>query len=1214
MVAIAADRNLLFGLLALQNGLINQVQLVAAFQAWTLDKARGLADHLVGRGDLDADDKSAVDELVARHIRKHGGDVEKSLAAIPAGRSTRDSLARVDDPDVKHTLARLGSPSTQHDDDRTATYAVGTVTSAGQRFRLLRPHARGGLGAIFVALDSELHREVALKQILEDHADDPTSRQRFLLEAEVTGGLEHPGIVPVYGLGTYDDGRPYYAMRFIRGGSLKEAIEHFHADLALKLDAGRRSLELRKLLRRFVDVCNAIDYAHSRGVLHRDIKPGNVIVGRHGETLVVDWGLAKATGKAEPGAEERTLTPSSASGSAETLPGSALGTPAYMSPEQARGELENLGPRSDVYSLGATLYCLLTGRSPQERDDIGELLRRVQRGDFPSPRQIDPTLDPALEAVCLKAMATNADERYASCRALADDVERWMADEPVGAYREPVSRRARRWMKRNRMAVATATAALLAGFVGLTAVLVVQTQAKADIARALASETRANAALADANTKVKARFDLAVDAIKTFHTGVSEDFLLQQDQFKELRDRLLKSAADFYGKLSASLGGDTALEARRALAASNFELAELTGNVGRKEDALAMHRATLAALEGLAAGPRAHTALKAEIGRRLTSIAILLEESGKADDALSTYRRSEAMLERLAGSDRAARALLAACRSRLGYLLHRIGKGAEALAVYKLARSDQEALAVAPGAAIQARSDCANTIQRIGVVLAETGDASGAETEFRRALTLQKKVADENPSLPRFVNRLAVVQNCLGKLLSETGRSSEAETLYRNALALHLKMAERYPSFNEFRSQLALTHNNLGWLLSQMDRPSEAEAQYRAALAIQRTQAADNPTITEYRSRAALSQNSLGLLLYRMGKPSKAEAAFLESLAIRQKLADDHPPINEFRSDLAASHSYLGYLFENTGKTQQAAAEYRQSLALLRKLADDNPTVTDLQSDLAGAHGNVGSVMLKNGMIGEAEAEFRACLAIYQKLIRDNPAVPDFRDRLASSHSNLGQLLTSTGQPSEAQSEFRKVLAIRQKLVDDNPRAVEGRLKLAACHTNLALVARRLGRPAEARDRCGRAIAICEELIREVPEAPIYRGRLATSLLARSMCRRELGDAADAAADAGKALALWDSLPERSGEEWFETACAHAILASLAGQTGSDVAAAEVSAEVEAAMKLLGKAVASGYRNAAAFRTEPALDHLREREDLKILMMDLAMPGDAFSR
>ena len=349
---------------------------------------------------------------------------------------------RFSDPEIGASIAHLCAASTQasDEDDRTASFAVGAATSDGLRFRVLRPHARGGLGEVFVALDSELHREVALKQILDQHADDPASRQRFLIEAEITGGLEHPGVVPVYGLGTYPDGRPYYAMRFVRGDSLKEAIDRFHADAASKADPGHRSLELRKLLRRFLDVCNAIEYAHSRGVLHRDIKPANVILGRYGETLVVDWGLAKAIGKADPTSGERTLLLSSASGSGETLPGSALGTPAYMSPEQAEGDLEHLGPRSDVYSLGATLYCLLTGKPPLE-GDVADVLRRSQTGEFRPPRALDPTIDPALEAVCLKAMALKAEDRYSTAKALAEDIERWMADEPVTARREPLAER-----------------------------------------------------------------------------------------------------------------------------------------------------------------------------------------------------------------------------------------------------------------------------------------------------------------------------------------------------------------------------------------------------------------------------------------------------------------------------------------------------------------------------------------------------------------------------------------------------------------------------------------------------------------------------------------------------------------------------------------------------------------------------------------------------
>ncbi len=264
MADSAADRNLIIGLLALQVGLIDQAELVAAFHAWTRDKERPLADHLERLGHLDPEQRRLVEALAAQHLKKHGGDAERSLAAIPAGRSTREDLAAVGDPQLDATLTRVSPGSTELEGDRTTSYVVGTATSDGQRFRVLRPHARGGLGAVFVALDTELHREVALKQILDDHADDQSSRQRFLLEAEITGGLEHPGIVPVYGLGAYQDGRPYYAMRFIRGDNLKEAIARFHSEGGPNEDPSRRSLEMSKLLRRFLDVCNAIEYAALR--------------------------------------------------------------------------------------------------------------------------------------------------------------------------------------------------------------------------------------------------------------------------------------------------------------------------------------------------------------------------------------------------------------------------------------------------------------------------------------------------------------------------------------------------------------------------------------------------------------------------------------------------------------------------------------------------------------------------------------------------------------------------------------------------------------------------------------------------------------------------------------------------------------------------------------------------------------------------------------
>src|SRR5204863_5363929 len=184
--------------------------------------------------------------------------------------------------------------------------------------------------------DAELNREVALKEIQERHADQAGSRARFVLEAEITGGLEHPGIVPVYGLGTYADGRPYYAMRFIKGDSLTEALQKYHTAAGDPASPARR-LQMRNLLRRLIDVCNALQYAHDRGVLHRDLKPANIMLGKYGETLVVDWGLAKAgvrgqgSGVSKEGIlAEAPLVPASGSGMGETLAGSALGTPAYM--------------------------------------------------------------------------------------------------------------------------------------------------------------------------------------------------------------------------------------------------------------------------------------------------------------------------------------------------------------------------------------------------------------------------------------------------------------------------------------------------------------------------------------------------------------------------------------------------------------------------------------------------------------------------------------------------------------------------------------------------------------------------------------------------------------------------------------------------------------------------------------------------------------------
>lgn len=479
MLGAHADQNLLFGILALQLDFVNRDQLVAGLNAWVLDKSKPLAEIFVGQGVMATDARSILDALVAKHLEFHHGDPKQSLQAlrIPAG--VQCELDEFADQDVQASLRILSQPESSIAEQTTLPIAAPAPT--GDRFEILRPHAWGGLGEVCIARDRELNREVALKRILERHSADTDSCARFQMEAEITGGLEHPGIVPVYALGASADGRPYYAMRFIRGETLKEAIRRHHTPEPLS--DGEKRLELRSLLGRFIAVCNAIEYAHSRGVIHRDIKPNNIMLGKFGETLVVDWGLAKAVGCSNVTAqrEESELIPLSGGGSSETLPGSAIGTPSYMSPEQADGRIDEIGPASDIYSLGATLYTLLTGKEPFEASVVGLILAKVQTGDFVPPRVRNSRVPGALSAICMKAMSLSPADRYASCLALAQDIEHWLADEPVTAYAEPISTRLSRWVKRHRAWAAALGVLCAAVFIGLGVGTVFLTRSNARI-------------------------------------------------------------------------------------------------------------------------------------------------------------------------------------------------------------------------------------------------------------------------------------------------------------------------------------------------------------------------------------------------------------------------------------------------------------------------------------------------------------------------------------------------------------------------------------------------------------------------------------------------------------------------------------------------------------------------------------------------------------
>jgi PAS domain S-box-containing protein len=390
------DRNLLFGVLALQTDFIDAAKFAEACVLWATRKTASLADVLIERGWIAPADRDHIEYLVARRLGTH--DSASSSASSDDG---------------ERTVAEALPEST-----------VEPTPPPVERYSRVRLHATGGIGRVWLAHDSDLGRNVALKELRPEQAGHAAHAARFLQEARITGQLEHPGIVPVYELVRHDSEQPFYTMRFVKGRTLSEAAQAYHEARR----AGRaESLHLLALLNAFVTVCNTVAYAHSHGVIHRDLKGQNVILGDFGEVVVLDWGLAKRVDapQGEPQAPTVAAIDVDSAGSGYTVQGQAMGTPAYMAPEQAAGRLDLIGRCTDVYGLGAMLYEILTGQPPFRADDTHELLRKV-RDEMPAPpRQICPEVPPALEALCLRALAKDPADRPAAAADVAMAVQSW---------------------------------------------------------------------------------------------------------------------------------------------------------------------------------------------------------------------------------------------------------------------------------------------------------------------------------------------------------------------------------------------------------------------------------------------------------------------------------------------------------------------------------------------------------------------------------------------------------------------------------------------------------------------------------------------------------------------------------------------------------------------------------------------------------------------
>ncbi len=460
-------RDLAFAMAIRDAGLLTEGQLALATRDWTAFGTSTLAEHVVASGLV----KEVQTKEVQRHADKLYARAARTTAALTATDSDpqRTCIAALNpDGRLASLLGLTGSSSVigGEIEDR----------SVGARYTLLRKLGQGGLGTVWLARDENLNRYVAVKELTSEAKSGDIALEHFRREAEITGRLEHPGIVPIYQFG-HDEksGKAFYAMRFLGRRTLQDAIDEYHERHEAGVEA---KMLLHRLLSSFVSVCHSIGHAHARKVIHRDLKPANVALDEFGQVTLLDWGLSKVNeetgmydvaGRSEPGDLHDTSA---------AHPGRVIGTPLYMAPEQAAGRLEDVDSLTDVYGLGGILYTILTGVGPHHASaetsitGVGreQFLSRIVADDVIAPKERRAAVSPELNAICMRALARQRYRRYQSAAELADDVQRYMAGTPVHAYEAPLKRRFSRWMMRHptlaQMLLLSASLVLI----GLTAV------------------------------------------------------------------------------------------------------------------------------------------------------------------------------------------------------------------------------------------------------------------------------------------------------------------------------------------------------------------------------------------------------------------------------------------------------------------------------------------------------------------------------------------------------------------------------------------------------------------------------------------------------------------------------------------------------------------------------------------------------------------------
>ncbi len=1012
------------------------------------------------------------------HIRQQWESLRTRTRQRQADHVHKDTLGNTVSPASTHEDQRVGQPIAEPDDESPPN------ADPCPRFRIVRNLAQGGIGTVFVAIDLDLQREVAIKELKGKFANVRAIVQRFEAEATVTGNLEHPNIVPIYATGRRSDGRPYYAMRLIHGRSMQVVISELHHAHGPHVDF-RNNAAARDLLLRFVTVCRAIGFAHSRGVLHRDLKPSNIMVGDFGETLVVDWGLARnlrSSDQNQPqstgpdlknGPDQKNGLQKNPIESETTLHGTIVGTPGYMSPEQAAGRNAEITIASDIYSLGATLFQILTNNIPymhtgsespiriKSKDSVAVASLQANTdvcvesslqfgsrhpldnfGSFPAP----------LDAICRQAMQYDPRKRYTNAELLATDLEAWLLDEPVSVLPDTNSQKVRRWAKTHPATVAGGLATLLITLLAMGVTLSIVSVKNESLRlsnlreQASAQESSENAAVAKRNGEEAVRQRQRVLGILNTFLFDVERGLANVPGSAAVQRNVLTTVLNKLGEISKDFADD---QVNTSNAMALIDLGDLFSRVGTKDIQLDLPRSNKLSLSPLeAAGEMYAEAMK--IAMRSTP------PEGKE-----------------------SRRMIAMIKQKQAEVLRQTARTPEALELLEESLAIRRILFAESHESVDASLDLVIAIDYRGQIRLQDGDFSSARDDFSESLTILTRLSQESPKDIDIKRRLGIALSRIADIAVHDGDFDLATQLYDQDLAITNELYLSRPDNFTAKRDLCIALDRIGNMAAERGQLDKAMNSYLESRRLREELHASEPTDRKASQELFVSYMKGGDTRMLLKQVAEAQADYEKALSLADELARLDPQNATARRFQSLSAEVLADVAIAQMKFDDALKYANKSLAISLELLAKDPTDGQMQRDLYICYVKVAKVYLEKEAFEDCQAQLELALGVVQPIYERHPESLQAIGGYSFVLLKRAEAYQKSGNAQSAQSVLKTVIPLLESIVEANRQDAKSRRRLANAVTMLGRVLLADSQTAQARQAFERSRLLTTAMIDE---------------------------------------------------------------------------------------------------------------------------------------